>query len=63
MKTTKNLRGKKWPFVTIDPALNEYQGKIMFPEKLKQANKVLKASKLPPNKNSRRYSSFPGEPV
>lgn len=37
--------------MTIDPALNEYRDKIMFPEKLEQANKVLKTAKLPPNKN------------
>lgn len=53
MKTINNPEKKKWPFVTIDPALNEYQDKITFPEKLEQANKVLKTAKIPPNKNSR----------
>lgn len=51
MKTAQHLVNKKWSFVTIDPALNEYQDKIVFPEKLEQANKVLKTVKLPPNKN------------
>ncbi len=51
METAQNLPTKKWSFVTIDPALNEYRDKIMFPEKLEQANKVLKTAKLPPNKN------------
>ena len=53
MKTAQNLPKKKWSFVTIDPALNEYREKIMFPEKLEQANNVLKTAKLPPNKNRR----------
>jgi hypothetical protein len=53
MKMINEPAKKKWPFVTIDPALNEYEDKIMFPEKLKQANKVLKTAKLPPNKNRR----------
>ena len=42
MKTAQNLPKKKWSFVTIDPALNDYRDKVMFPEKLEQANKVLK---------------------
>ena len=53
MKNTHNLPKEKWPFVTIDPALKEYRDKIMFPEKLEQANNVLKTAKLPPNKNRR----------
>jgi hypothetical protein len=51
MKTAKKTVMKKWSFVTIDPALNEYRDKIMFPEKLELANKVLKTAKLPSNKN------------
>ena len=35
----------------MDPALNEYQDKILFPEKLKRANEVLRTTKLPVNKN------------
>jgi hypothetical protein len=51
MKTTQPQITKKWPNVTIDPALNEYRDKTLFSEKLKQANKMLKTAKLPPNKN------------
>jgi hypothetical protein len=51
MKTSEHTPKKKWSFVTIDPALNNYRDKIMFPEKLRQANKVLKTAKLPVNKN------------
>ncbi len=51
MKTTQPPTTKKWPSISIDPALNENRDKIMFPKKLEQANKVLKTAKLPPNKN------------
>ena len=51
MKTAQPPTTKKWPSVTIDPALNEYRDKILFPKKLEQANEVLKRTKLPPNKN------------
>lgn len=53
MKSAQKTLRKKWPLVTIDKALDEYREKIMFPEKLELANKVLKTAKLPPNKNSR----------
>lgn len=51
MKTAQPQTTKKWPSVTIDPALNEYRDKVMFPEKLAKANKMLITAKLPPNKN------------
>lgn len=51
MKTTQPLNPKKWNFITIDPALNAYRDQVTFPEKLEQANQVLKTAKLPPNKN------------
>ena len=51
MKTNQPQITKKWPNVTIDPALNEYRDKTIFSEKLKQANRVLETAKLPPNKN------------
>jgi len=38
--------------VAIDPALDKYRSKIMFPEKLEKANKMLSTAKLPPNKHS-----------
>ena len=37
--------------MAIDPALDKYRNKIMFPEKLEKADKVLKTAKLLPNKN------------
>ena len=51
MKTAQPPTAKKWPGVTIDPALNEYRDQILFPEKLEQANKTLRKVTLPPNKN------------
>lgn len=50
MKTAQELADTKVPLVAIDPALNEYQGKILFPEKLALANKQLQGVKLPPKK-------------
>ncbi len=51
MKTIEELNKRKVPIVAIDPALDKYRDKIMFPEKLEKANKMLKTAKLPPNKN------------
>ena len=56
METAQPSVIKKWPSISIDPALNEDRDKITFPEKLEQANKVLKIAKLPPNKNRRSQS-------
>jgi hypothetical protein len=50
MKATPQPTATKLPPVTIDPALNEYQDKILFPEKLALANKQLQGVKLPPQK-------------
>ncbi len=51
MKTVEELNKRKLPLVTIDPKLDKYRDKIMFPEKLAKANKMLETAKLPPNKN------------
>lgn len=50
MKKAQELNNRKTPIVTIDPALNKYQGKILFPEKLEKTNKMLKTAKLPSKK-------------
>ncbi len=54
MKTVQELNEKKAPIVTIDPALEQYRGKVLFPKKLEKANEMLKDVKLPPNMNSNR---------
>ncbi len=51
MKTVEELNKRKVPIVAIDPALDKYRDKIMFPEKLEKANKMLKTAKLPLNKH------------
>ena len=39
MKTIQELKNRKVPIVTIDPSLEQYRNKILFPEKLEKANK------------------------
>ena len=51
MKSAKELSKRKVPIVAIDPALDKYEGKIMFPKKLERANNMLKTAKLPPKKH------------
>ena len=48
MKTVQELNKRKVPIVRIDPSLEKYVGKTLFPEKLALANKKLKTVKLPP---------------
>ncbi len=40
------------PIVRIDKSLDKYDGKILFPEKLAQANDALKTVGLPKKKAS-----------
>lgn len=54
MKTVKELNERKIPIVTIDPSLEQYRGKVLFPRKLEKANEMLKNAKLPPNMNSNK---------
>ena len=51
MKTIEELKNRKVPIVTIDSSLEQYRNKILFPEKLKKANEMLKTAKLPMNKH------------
>jgi len=48
MKNVQEISIRKVPIVAIDPALDKYKDKILFPEKLERANKILKTVKLPP---------------
>ncbi len=43
----KDLNKKKTPIVKIDKELEKHRGKVLFPEKLKRANKILKRVGLP----------------
>ena len=47
MKKVEDLNKSKVPIVRIDPSLNQYRDKILFPDKLAKANELLKTAKLP----------------
>jgi hypothetical protein len=46
MKIT-DLNKAKVPIVKIDKSLERFRGKVLFPEKLELANKLLANAKLP----------------
>ena len=51
MKKVYEPNKHKVPVVAIDPALDKYEDKVMFPKKLEHANNMLKNAKLPPKKH------------
>lgn len=53
-KKIEELNKRKVPFIAIDPSLNKYQGKVLFPKKLALAEEQLKGVKLPEIKKHRR---------
>lgn len=52
-KKIEELNKSKVPIVAIDPSLNKYQGKVLFPKKLAIAEEKLKGVKLPKVKKHR----------
>jgi len=52
MTKIEELNKSETPIVAIDPSLNKYQDKTLFPEKLALANKQLKGAKLPSKKSA-----------
>jgi hypothetical protein len=50
-KFIQELNESKVPIVIIDPSLEKYRDKILFPEKLARAEELLKNAKLPENKH------------
>jgi hypothetical protein len=52
-KKIEGLNRSKVPIVAIDPALNKYQGKVLFPKKLALAEEQLKGVELPKIKKRR----------
>jgi hypothetical protein len=42
-----DLKKRKTPIVKIDSSLNQFDGKVLFPEKLEKANEMLKKIGLP----------------
>ena len=51
MKTVQELNKSKVPIVPINPSLEQYRDKVLFPEKLAKANEMLKKTKLPKKKH------------
>lgn len=51
MKTIQELNNSKVPLVRIDPSLEQYRDKVLFPKKMAKANEMLKTAKLPAKKS------------
>ena len=47
MNVIAEIEKRKIPIVRVDKALNEYDDKILFPEKLEKANEMLRRIGLP----------------
>ena len=45
--TIDQLNKSKVPIIVFDKKLENLKGKVLFPEKLKRANEILKKSGLP----------------
>jgi hypothetical protein len=45
--TIDQLNQSKVPIIVFDKKLEELKGKVLFPEKLKKANEILKKAGLP----------------
>lgn len=47
----EELNKSKVPIIVFDKKLEQFRGKVLFPEKLEKANKILAKSGLPKIKN------------
>jgi hypothetical protein len=47
MKKVEDLNKRKVPIVRIDPSLERYRDKTLFPDKLAKSNEMLRTAKLP----------------
>jgi hypothetical protein len=47
MKALTEIKKRKIPIVRVDKSLNNYDDKILFPDKLKKTNEMLKKVGLP----------------
>lgn len=47
MKKVEDLNRRKVPIVRIDPSLERYRDRTLFPDKLAKANEMLKTARLP----------------
>lgn len=48
----RNIDTKKQSSITIDPSLDVFNNKVLFPEKLEKANTMLKEIGLPKTKEA-----------
>ena len=47
METLEEQKQSKVPLIRIDESLNEYDGRILFPKKLAEANETLRTIGVP----------------
>jgi hypothetical protein len=47
MKVITEIKERKIPIVRVDESLNNYDDKILFPDKLEKANEMLRKIGLP----------------
>ncbi|MBI5914744.1 MAG: hypothetical protein HY842_05160 [Bacteroidetes bacterium] len=47
MKEITEIKQRKVPIVRVDESLNQYDDKILFPDKLEKANEMLRKVGLP----------------
>jgi hypothetical protein len=52
--TIKELNKRKTPIVVINKSLDKLANKVLFPEKLEEANRILKTVGLPKPKRTTR---------
>lgn len=52
----KNINTKTKPIILIDKSLDFFNDKVLFPEKLKKANNMLKKKGLPMSIKSKKVS-------
>ncbi|MFV0265539.1 MAG: hypothetical protein ACK5HT_00225 [Draconibacterium sp.] len=57
MKITNEIKKRKIPIVRVDKSLNEYDDKVVFPEKLEKANEMLKKIGLPKQWTTEKHHS------
>ena len=55
MKVIAEIKERKIPIVRIDDALNKYDDKILFPDKLERANEMLRKIGLPKQRTLEKY--------
>lgn len=60
MKAVKDISNQSIPLLAIDKRLDKLRGKIMFPEKLEKANRVLSTAKLPEKRQSGHLMNLRG---